>query len=36
MEAFVDCVYCYLKQAATCMNIAGTDVNRQHEIIHHL
>ncbi|KJS03315.1 MAG: hypothetical protein VR68_01520 [Peptococcaceae bacterium BRH_c4a] len=33
MQPFVDCVHCYLKQAVTCMNIAGIDEERQHRIL---
>jgi len=36
MQAFVDCVHCYLKQAVTCMSIAGIDVDRQHQILFEL
>ncbi|HBV97121.1 MAG: hypothetical protein JL50_21365 [Peptococcaceae bacterium BICA1-7] len=36
MQTFVDCVYCYLKQAATCMSIAGVDTDRQHQILFEL
>ncbi|KKM11093.1 hypothetical protein SY88_10185 [Clostridiales bacterium PH28_bin88] len=33
MQAFVDCVHCYLKQAVTCMSIAGVDEESQHRIL---
>lgn len=36
MRAYVDCVHCYLKQAATCMNIAGIDEDKQHQILFNL
>jgi uncharacterized protein with ATP-grasp and redox domains len=36
MQTFVDCVYCYLKQAATCMSIAGVEEDRQHRILFQL
>jgi len=36
MQPFVDCVYCYLKQAANCMNLAGIDEDRQHQILFNL
>ncbi|BAF58842.1 uncharacterized conserved protein [Pelotomaculum thermopropionicum SI] len=36
MQSFVECVYCYLKQAVTCMSIAGTDEDRQHRILFEL
>lgn len=33
MQSFVDCVHCYLKQAVTCMSIAGIDEDRQYGIL---
>lgn len=33
MECFVDCVHCYLKQAANCMGIAGVDPEKQHRVL---
>ena len=33
MQPFVDCVYCYLKQAANCMNLAGINEDRQHQVL---
>lgn len=33
MNAFVDCVHCYLKQAVTCMTIAGIEEDRQHQVL---
>lgn len=33
MQPFVDCVYCYLKQAANCMDLAGIDEDRQHQVL---
>lgn len=33
MQPFVDCVYCYLKQAANCMELAGIDEDRQHQVL---
>lgn len=36
MQCFVDCVYCYLKQAVTCMTIAGVDGDRQYPILYEL
>lgn len=33
MQPFVDCVHCYLKQAATCMSIAEIDNDTQHQIL---
>lgn len=36
MNCFVDCVYCYLKQAANCMSIAGIDEERQRQILFEL
>lgn len=36
MECYVDCVYCYLKQAANCMSIAGVDEDRQHLVLYQL
>ncbi|KJS15654.1 MAG: hypothetical protein VR69_12785 [Peptococcaceae bacterium BRH_c4b] len=36
MKCFVDCVHCYLKQAANCMSIAGIDEERQRQILFEL
>ncbi|MDF9409581.1 MAG: hypothetical protein A4E52_01606 [Pelotomaculum sp. PtaB.Bin013] len=36
MRCFVDCVYCYLKQAVTCMTIAGINEDRQYPILYEL
>lgn len=36
MQCFVDCVYCYLKQAANCMSIAGVDEDTQHRVLYDL
>lgn len=36
MHSQIDCVHCYLKQAVTCMGIAGIDEDRQHEILFEL
>lgn len=36
MQCFVDCVYCYLKQAANCMSIAGVDEDTQHRVLYNL
>lgn len=33
MKAAVDCVHCYLKQAVSCMRMAGVDEDTQHEIL---
>jgi len=33
MQATIDCVHCYLKQAVTCMSIAGIDEDKQHQIL---
>ncbi|MFS8501659.1 MAG: ARMT1-like domain-containing protein [Caldicoprobacter sp.] len=33
MRATVDCVHCYLKQAVSCMTMAGLDEDSQHEIL---
>ncbi|SFQ39371.1 damage-control phosphatase ARMT1 family protein [Caldicoprobacter faecalis] len=33
MRATVDCVHCYLKQAVSCMRMAGLDEDSQHEIL---
>ncbi len=36
MKCFVDCLHCYLKQAANCMIIAGIDEERQRQILFEL
>ena len=36
MKSYIDCVYCYLKQAATCMNLAKIDEDTQHEVLYKL
>ncbi|OPX83600.1 MAG: hypothetical protein A4E53_04548 [Pelotomaculum sp. PtaB.Bin104] len=36
MKTFVDCVHCYLKQAVTCMTIAGISEDRQYSILFEL
>jgi len=36
MRCFVDCVHCYLKQAVTCMTIAGIDEEGQYPILFEL
>jgi len=36
MRCFIDCVHCYLKQAVTCMTIAGIDEDRQYPILYEL
>ncbi len=36
MQCFVDCVFCYLKQAANCMGIAGVDEETQHRVLYDL
>ena len=36
MQPFVDCVYCYLKQAANCMHLAGINEDRQHQVLFNL
>lgn len=36
MQSLVDCVHCYLKQAVTCMNIAGIDEDRQYQVLFEL
>lgn len=33
MKVSVDCVHCYLKQAVSCMTMAGLDEDAQHEIL---
>lgn len=33
MKATIDCVHCYLKQAVSCMRMAGIDEDTQHEIL---
>lgn len=33
MQASVDCIHCYLKQAVTCMNIAGINEDKQRQIL---
>lgn len=33
MRCFVDCVHCYLKQAVSCMTIAGISEDRQYPIL---
>lgn len=33
MKATIDCVHCYLKQAVSCMRMAGIDEDAQHEIL---
>lgn len=33
MENFVDCMHCYLKQAVTCMTVAGIAEDRQYPIL---
>jgi len=37
VKASIDCVHCYLKQAVSCMKIAGIeDENKMHEVIYQL
>lgn len=36
MKSRIDCVYCYLKQATTCMCLAKIDEDTQHEVIYKL
>jgi len=37
VKASIDCVHCYLKQAVSCMKIAGIeDENKMHEVIYEL
>lgn len=36
MQTFVDCVYCYLKQAVNCMMVAGVDEEIQHRVLFEL
>lgn len=36
MRSFVECVYCYLKQAANCMSVAGIDEDRQYRFLFEL
>lgn len=36
MKCKIDCVYCYLKQAVTCMVLAKIDEDTQHEVIYKL
>ena len=36
MRTYVDCIHCYLKQAVICMTIAGTDEDKQHEVLYEL
>ncbi|MEG6511550.1 ARMT1-like domain-containing protein [Desulforamulus ruminis] len=36
MKAYIDCVHCYLKQAASCMAFAHVDEDRQHQVIYEL
>jgi damage-control phosphatase, subfamily I len=33
MKAVIDCVHCYLKQSVSCMNMAGVDEDKQHEVL---
>lgn len=33
MKVNADCVHCYLKQAVSCMNLAGIDEDTQHEVL---
>ncbi|MBM7583165.1 uncharacterized protein with ATP-grasp and redox domains [Caldicoprobacter guelmensis] len=33
MKATIDCMHCYLKQAVSCMRMAGIDEDAQHEIL---
>lgn len=33
MQAQIDCFYCYFKQIANCMDIAGIDEDRQYQIL---
>jgi damage-control phosphatase, subfamily I len=32
MQAFVDCIHCYLKQAVNCMTLAGVDEERKYRV----
>lgn len=32
MQARIDCFYCYFKQIANCMDIAGIEEDRQYQI----
>lgn len=36
MHSSIDCVHCYLKQAVSCMQHAGTDSSRQYDVIFEL
>jgi len=36
LRAYADCVHCYLKQAVSCMNLAGIDEDMQHEVLYKL
>lgn len=36
MKSTIDCVYCYLKQAVSCMTIKGIDEKEQHRVIYRL
>ena len=36
MKSTIDCVYCYLKQAVSCMTIQGIDEKEQHRVIYRL
>lgn len=36
MKCYIDCVHCYLKQAATCMRMAEIDSDTQHKVMYGL
>lgn len=36
MRCYIDCVHCYLKQAATCMMLASVDEDTQHKVLYDL
>lgn len=36
MRCYIDCVHCYLKQAATCMGLANIDEDAQHRVLYEL
>ena len=36
MQSYVDCIHCYLKQAANCMNLAGVGEERQYRVMFEL
>ena len=36
MKVGIDCVYCYLKQAVSCMSMIGVEEDTQHEVLYSL